>query len=441
MPVRRKQNRHAEADQTQGKLEMDGKVDSKRLMRLRTEQNLSRRELASQAHVSLQTVARLELNRVVTTSNTLVKLAYFFGVPCGYLLGEDVTNTDEYGLNEELQGSIRRFLEKLPLDADKASDLLDEICIFVGRKGSLLATKEGMSEEEEVLGLWWSIASAYQEGEWDTVISRSQELINIAEKLGRPFLAAIGHAYKAKGLRNKGGIRFLKNAEKELNEKLKGRKFQSAFTCRMIGKMYSREELYEEALRQYKKAETLMSESSRRDALFVLERTKLFRNIATTHGWLARKAEQNNNESEKNNHIGEAEKYIALCENSIKDLEKQVKRPADIERMMLTKCIAIHLEDSGKLWPAKDKAEEALQRANELGEKHYAARVRMLLFHLYMRLKKKEEAVQHLGSLFPLRRYKTGHFRWHYEKLVKPHEREMLEYVQEQYALSNSAGR
>ena len=55
----------------------------------------------------------------------------------------------------------------------------------------------------------------------------------------------------------------------------------------MMGKLYSREGQLDKALEECRKGEGLMNGSKRNDALFLLEKAKLFRNIASTHVKLA----------------------------------------------------------------------------------------------------------------------------------------------------------
>jgi tetratricopeptide (TPR) repeat protein len=290
----------------------------------------------------------------------------------------------------------------------------------------------GIWAEEEVLGQWWSILSAYQRGDWYDMIRHCHALVDLGEALGRPYLIAIGHALMAKAIRNKGGRQAVDEAERELSEALRGEDYQSPLTLRLKGKVHSRREELEKALSCYKEAESLMKRSSRSDAWFLLEKTKLLRNIATMHGRLAEQAQENGDISLKPNHLAQAERYITLCSDAVAVLENHLKAEADIERMMLAFCIARHLEDKGDLKGAMKEAEQALKLSVDLQQESYAARVRMFLFHAYMEDGNMEKAVNYFGSLLPLAKYSSGRFEWHYGKYVKPREKDMVKCLEEQ---------
>ena len=422
-------------------MKQDGKIEPRLLRRLRANRELSRREVAQGAGVSLQTVARLELSlhSVPTTTDTLVQLANFFHVPCGYLLGESFASIDGFGLSDELRKVLEKFITKLRGLGNNPIETLGKLALLLETNKVELTSEANISLEEEILGLWWSVVSAYQQGDWAMMITKSERLINIAESLGRMYLAAIGHAYKAKALRNKGGEGFLKSSEGELRDILATETYQSGLTCRMIGKVYSREGKHDEAMREYKKAEKFVSESKRSDALFFLEKTKLLRNIARSHDRLAVVAKEKGDKTGRDYHLNEAERYIVLCEESIKDLGKQIKREAEIEKMLLARCRAYHLELLGKLRAAIEEAEAALKKANDLGEKDYAARIRMILFHVLMELDDKERAMYYFGSLFPLERYSRGRFAYHFERQVGPHILAIMEYIKEQQSPSRGS--
>lgn len=417
-----------------------GSFHGDRLRTLREQMKLSREELATKADISLQTIARLELTNAVSGTDTLAKLANILKVPCGYLLGEEVLNLSEFSIPGEFQKKVAGFLEKL-MATRNPSQLLEGLSIFLSsqqpdRIEGLLQTA-GISEEEEVLGLWWSIVSAYQHGDWDTMIAKSQTLIDLAEGLGRPYLAALGHAYKAKAVRNKGGRDAIKKAEEELNEILRAEKFQSALTCRLISKICSRQQNDLEALQWRKKSEELMLKSNRDDALFLFEKVKLFRGIASANVELARNAKKDNIESAVSEHLAEADAYLKLCKDAISRLEKQLEREAKVERMLLAFCTARYLEVSGKAESAVKSAKEALELAAEVGQESYAVRIRMFLCHMHVEIGKKDEAIHYFGSLIPLQNYSSGRYGWQYQKYIGPHEDTLREYMEEQNVFLN----
>ena len=58
-----------------------------RLYELRTERNLSQRELARQLNISQATIARWEANSQIPNVNYAIIIAKFFDVSTDYLLG------------------------------------------------------------------------------------------------------------------------------------------------------------------------------------------------------------------------------------------------------------------------------------------------------------------------------------------------------------------
>lgn len=370
-----------------------------------------------------------------TRTDKLLKLADFFKVPCGYLLGQDVLDLSQYNLGDELKKKVIAFLEKLTA-AKNPLRLLEAIYVFLDTTepdsiGTLIA-KQGICEEEEILGLWWSIVSAYQRGDWKTMINKSDALINIGEALGRPYLVALGHTYKAKAIRNQGGKEAVEKAEKELKQVLEGERYQSALTCRLIAKIYSRRQQQEKALEECIKAEKLMNQGSRDDALFLLEKVKLLRNIASRNIELARKAKNQNNEPGAAEHLERVENYLKSCRDAIDQLEKQLKEEANVERMLLVFCSARYFEVTGKTNASIKSAKEALELAEKLGQDDYAVRVRMFLCHIYVEQGDKDRAIHYYGSLMPLQDYSSGKFEWQYQRYIGRDEEKIRGYIEEQ---------
>jgi transcriptional regulator with XRE-family HTH domain len=420
-----------------GNIRKSGRFHGSRLRKLRDKNDLSRKELAKRVGVSHQTIARLELKNEVAGTDTLGKLADFFKVPCGYLLGEDSLDLGTYSIGDELMQKVVEFLDKIMGARNGPAPLLDSMCMFIDSQYDKLGTKEGISEEEEVLGLWWSIVSAYSRGKWKVMIAKSEGLIRLAEALGRPNLAALGHAYKAKAIRNSGSKDAIKRAENEIRTLLEGEKFQSALTCRLIAKIYSRQKQPIKALDECLKAEKLMEESDRDDALFLLEKVKLLRNIASRNVDLAREMKKDRKKSLVSDYLLKADTYLKLCDGAISNLNKQLEMEAKTERMLIEFCRARYFDVSDNSDRAISCAEEVLKIARELDQESYAVRVRMFLCHIYVERVEKDKAIHYYGSLLPMRKYSKGRFRWQYERYVKEHEEMIQAYIQEECTFLN----
>lgn len=93
-----------------------------RLFELRTERNLSQRELARMMNISQGTYNNWENEKTQPSIEQLVALAEFFVVSVDYLIG----NTDEYGtvrVSECVSSDEREFLKlfrKLPQEAKRS---------------------------------------------------------------------------------------------------------------------------------------------------------------------------------------------------------------------------------------------------------------------------------------------------------------------------------
>lgn len=60
-----------------------------RLKELRTEKGLSQKQLAAETGLSKSAIAYWETGQRIPNAQAVVILARFFGVTCGYLLGEE----------------------------------------------------------------------------------------------------------------------------------------------------------------------------------------------------------------------------------------------------------------------------------------------------------------------------------------------------------------
>jgi len=414
----------------------EGRFRGDLLRKLRKDKKFTRKALAARIKgVSLQTITRLELNEVVTNTNTLAKLANALEVPCGYLLGEELQHLQEWALPGELSKRVGKFLDELLAAKSKPSDLLDSMRVFLNtqkpKNVAGLVSEARISIEEEAFGLWLSIINAYNVGRWDMMIAKCRALTNVAEEMGRPYLAAIAHAYMAVAVRNKGEKEAAKKAEEELLNVFKGERFKSALTHRLVAKVYSRGQHLDKALEEFKKAEELMKVSKRNDALSVHETTRLLRGIANTHVKLARSAKQHRDPSSASSHLEQALHYIELCKEAVDTLAKELEKEAIIEKMLLTFCTARYYEVEGEYEKSTKYAKEALKRAEEM-DLEYAVRVRMFLCHAYIELGDKEEAVHWCGSLLPLEKYSSGKYEWYYKMYIKSHEKRLSGYLMNQ---------
>lgn len=71
----------------------------------RTKKQLSQSELSKLMHVSQQTVGSWETGRAIPGSDTLDKLADYFGVTTDYLLGRKIKTDGEADLDEMLDNA------------------------------------------------------------------------------------------------------------------------------------------------------------------------------------------------------------------------------------------------------------------------------------------------------------------------------------------------
>lgn len=416
---------------TEGNTNTTGYLNGARIRELRKKRGLRQEDVSRETGISLQTISRLERKSAVAGTNKLVKLANFFGVPYGYLLGEEAPRLSEYVAGRETRSGVEKLLSMLSGSRHKPAKMLEAFCAFLDADPQNLARSSGtMEEEEEILGLWWSIMSAYERGSWEYMISKAEALLRLGERLGCLHLVALARAYKAKAIRNTGTSTSLKEARQELEMIPKESDgFESALIDRLSAKVLAREGKLKEALAKCKRAEELMKKSSREDVLFLLEKTKLMRNIAVLNGRLARKDEADKDRAAKPIHIKEAEKYLDRCQDAIDNLSKYLKRGAKVERMLLAFAKARHFEIQSELEKALKSAKMALQFSEKLGEPGYGVRVKMFLVHVCMQLGYKEEAARYYGSLLPLRKYRTGWFEHHYTRWLEPYEKRISEYA------------
>ncbi|MFC1783451.1 hypothetical protein ACFL02_07680, partial [Planctomycetota bacterium] len=358
---------------------------------------------------------------------TLVKLSDIYNVPCGYLLGEDFLKFEDYVGSPEVIAKITKLLRILSNKVRYSpTEVLEALCSFLEADPQKLGNSAGsMVEEEEIFGLWWSIMTAYKNGDWHCMIEKTDDLLRMSEKLGRPFLAAIARIYKAQAFRNFGGEENLEKAEKEFNMlPSDSNVFESALINRLKAKLLRRREKLAEAIDYCKKAENLTNASSRGDALFLLERVKLMRYIAVLHSRLAKMKGDHDNE-DKSNHNSIADKYFKICEGAIRDLEKYHEQDAENEKMLLSFAKARHFYNLGKLEDSLKFAELSHEIATESKDENYAIKVKMYLVHILNEMNLEDKALNYFATLLPKREYIKVEFKKRYEDWFRPYEKKL----------------
>jgi len=412
-----------------------GCIDNQRLRNLRKKVDISQAKLAKNIGISLQGISRLERHPTVITTETLVRLARFFEVPCGYLLGETEIELTKYAADDQLAKKIRELLDRIvSVDRRMLASTINDFMLLVEAKSKEPEQPGSIVYEEEIVGLWWSIISAYQRCDWRTMIGKSNRLIEMAGGLKRPYLVALGLSYKAKALRSLGAVSELQQAESILTRAEKDVGMESALIHRMRGKVLVRQKRFQDALEEYSIALKEVESSKRNDALFHLEKTKLFRNLSTVHQRLAKESFKDGKMDERKKHLDEAMDFMGKCKESISHLAEHTREEAKTEEILLYSCEANFNEACDRRDAALRSAEKTLEKAIQLKNDGIATRTRMYLFHLNMVSNHEHNAMKYLVELFPLEKYRHGRFARHYENFVKKYEDEIESYIKEQIA-------
>jgi transcriptional regulator with XRE-family HTH domain len=409
-----------------------GCIICERLRDLREKRGLTQKKLAHETRIHFQTVSRLERVPSRVGTDTLVELAKFFDVPCGYLVGEE-----KIDIGSQLEGhpdfvaQAARFVELLRVrQAHKPTDLLKVFCAMLEADPTRLAQdKARMVNEEESFGLWWSALAAYERADWDSMILRAEQLKQLGERLGRPFLIAVGRVYKAQALCRRDREVDTATAYRELeNVPEDSQLFESALVTRLRAKLLRRCGKVQEALELCEKAVRLMKENPRDDALYRLERTKLLRYLGVLHSRLAGQLEERHS-PERTEHMKKAGEYLLKCEAAIEDLRSELHQEANIENMLVAFARACYLEIDERLKESFDAAKQAWNLAKANSEAPYATKVQMFLIHICVLLGYEDEASRHCGNLLPLTQFQTGPFARQYKEWIVPHKDKISEWV------------
>lgn len=407
-----------------------GYIDHHRLKQLRIDKSVSQKQLAKSTGVSLQGIYRLERSPTVSTTLTLVKLARFFEVPYGFLLGEAEVDLSHYAADNQLAKQIKCLLDKLvSIERSQLEDAIEKFLILLESKSKLSEQIQGITYEEELMGLWWSMMNAYQCDQWETIISKTNRFMELAKALNRPYLAALGKIYHTVALRKSGRAIQEEKIKSQLDAFGKSDTMKSALTLRMRGKALVRRGHYEDALKAYQAAQDIIEQSRRDDALFHLEKSKLLRNISTVY---QRQAQKKDTKKSANEYFMQGRLFLERAKRSLSSLQPNLPLQSKIEETLLYLCEAQFYEFEQKTKPALRLAQKALNMANENEHHGIATRTRMYLFHLNMKDCHWEEGMKYLSQLFPLEQYQHGSFERHYRNYVKVYEPQIKEYLKKQ---------
>lgn len=407
-----------------------GLLDNKKLRELRKKRGLTQIGLEDAAEIDVQTISRLERSPCKASTETLVKLARYFDVPCGFLLGEASADVvDYYEGQPEFIAQVNRFLRLLSEKAKhQPSELLNVFCALLEADPErLISVPEAMLKEERVFGLWWSILAAYEKADWVRMSTKAEDLKQLAEELHRPFLVAVARAYKAQALCQMGTEAELVQAKGELDMVPKDSQlFESAVIYRLRAKVLRRQNKVREALEMCNKAKQIMDKAGRDDVLFLFEKVKLMRYLGVLNSRVARQM-GDDHDAAWQKHMMEGNKYFEECETAIKDLEKELPREAKVEEMLLAFTKARHFEIYGQFKDAYDSALQALELAQENHDDDYYAEVKMFLVHICTQLRRKGEAAEYFGSLLPLSKHSTERLKRYCRKWVVPYKDRLSE--------------
>ncbi|HUT56849.1 MAG TPA: helix-turn-helix transcriptional regulator [Phycisphaerae bacterium] len=356
-------------------------VDNMHLKKLRLAKKWSQKHLSKMTKISLPTIARLEQNPQPTTTSVLAALARAYDVPIGTLMGEQVSDISRCAASPGTINHLVKFLNQVFLAGPAVPELLGAMTVFLGADFKKVATTAcSMEREEEVLGLWSSIIAAYKNADWDHMCENIGAFIDLAHKMGRPYLAAVGHVYAAKAWRNRGTRDAVGEAKRELQKVPENA--ESFTLSRLAGKTMEQEERFGEALTEYRKAWQLIEITHRRDLVYAIEKTKLFRNLSGVHLQIARACAEKGRVKAKQLHLKEARKHFERAEKALADLNKHSEYAGKIERMKLTLRRAQLLEAEGDLTAAANTAVESYRQSKDAGQEHSIAKSVMYLVHI-----------------------------------------------------------
>jgi len=173
-----------------------------------------------------------------------------------------------------------------------------------------------------------------------------------------------------------------------------------------------------EALSLCEGAQQTVELCERDDALYYLERVKLYRYIGVLHSKLAEELE---NGQDRDEHLTRAAEYFEKCEGALSPLEAELPREGRVEAMLLAFARARHYELRAEFGRSFEEAKKALDCALKSNETDYVAKVRMFLVHMAIVLKDEDEASSRLGELMPVREWKAGPLARYYERWITGH--------------------
>lgn len=396
-------------------------IDREQLRQLRDVREWTQEDLAEKTSISVQTISRLERESHVTSTSVLAALAKAFSVPVGLLLGERVGQWSK-SLPGNTADALDQFLERLHTRSADVPKFLNSLTGLLARGTTVLTISESCVEkEEEILGIYASMIVCYETGRWQQMKDWSQTLIKKAQGLGRPCLAAVGHAYAAKALRNIGDE---EAAAAELNDLPEGA--ESFTLSRLRGKITQREDSTKDALHKamehYTRSQKLLLGSQRGDLICLVEKMKLYRNTASCCLRLASEKEQ------PKQNLKRAKEAIDQAKKTLAELEGISPYAANKERSFLALKQAQLKEAEGSPEKAAQTALQAYAQAKKEQQKHQEAKVVMYLVHACCKAGYYKRAVTFYAELQKHKGRFTPPLLRMYDWWVQDHEEQLVEY-------------
>lgn len=113
---------------------------AKRLTDLREKKNLYQKNIAEIFNVEQATVSNWEKGKRIPDSETLIKLANFFGVSVDYLLGNDIPTTTSEKELKELEVLKQLLIRNgfMKSDEDLTNEEIDRLMKFVNANKEFL---------------------------------------------------------------------------------------------------------------------------------------------------------------------------------------------------------------------------------------------------------------------------------------------------------------
>lgn len=316
-------------------------VDGELVKAYRKRRNWKRKDLARHAGITFQAVARLERNPCIVTTTTLCGLARALEVPIAALLSQDVELPERRGSHlafPGLQSSMAELLDELREWDDPAQQLSALARQLAQARSERKARHDSLAKEEEILGRWLSLIASYESANWARMIKHADALVELAMELRRPHLAALARAYAVKARRNKATTQDKRKARERFDRIPETR--DSFLILRLRGKLLIRDGRLQEAMRCFQDAHRIAkNQDDRDDCLYVLERAKLFRNLASCHMRLAHPPEYDPPPEplspDANEHLCKARDRLEQCAKAIPPLKQHCPQAHLVETMLL----------------------------------------------------------------------------------------------------------